>query len=374
MDWLRDWQLLGQPLLRWAIALGAAVVALAVLIVFKKVVTGRFARLAGRTKTSIDDIVVGTLESTRLWFYVVLALFIGSIPLALSVEANQILRRVAALCLLFQIGLWARTALRLSVARWRERHVDSADAAAAAAGVAFIGQLVVWSLVFVLALSNLGIEISALVAGLGIGGIAAALAVQNVLGDLFASLSIYFDRPFDLGDFIIVDDLMGSVTKVGLRSTQVRSLGGEQLIFANSDLAKSRIKNFKRMTERRVVFKVGVNYETPYDLVADVPRMIKEAVEGAGDVRLDRAHFQSFGDFALVFETVYYVLAPDYNTYADIQQRINLSLMKSFQDKGIGFAYPTTMLHFEPAELRRALKAPARDQPDTTRGDAPQPR
>ncbi|MCA9517322.1 MAG: mechanosensitive ion channel family protein [Myxococcales bacterium] len=373
MDWLDDWHLLGQPLSRWAVALGVTLVSLAVLVFFKKLVTGRFAKLASRTKTNLDDIVVGTLESTRLWFYVVAALFIGSIPLALSPEANQVLRRVAALCLLFQIGLWARTALRLGVAGWRERHADTADAAAAAAGVAFVGQLVVWSIVFVLALSNLGIEISALVAGLGIGGIAAALAVQNVLGDLFASLSIYFDRPFDLGDFIIVDDLMGSVSKIGMRSTQVRSLGGEQLVFANSDLAKSRIKNYKRMAERRIVFKVGVTYETPYALVERVPAMLREAVEGAGDVRFDRGHFQSFGDFSLVFEVVYYVLSPDYNAYMDVQQRINLTIMKRFQDEGIVFAYPTKMLHFEPTELRDALVE--RPGPDTAdRGGMPRGR
>ncbi len=168
-----------------------------------------------------------------------------------------------------------------------------------------------------LALDNLGVDVTALVAGLGVGGIAVALAVQSILGDLFASLSIVLDKPFVIGDFIIVGDLLGTVENVGIKTTRVRSLSGEQLIFSNADLLNSRIRNYGRMYERRVVFTVGVTYDTP-----------RHKLE----------------DFSLDFETVYYVQDPAYNLYMDIQQAINLELYQRFADEGIEFAYPTQTL------------------------------
>jgi small-conductance mechanosensitive channel len=189
------------------------------------------------------------------------------------------------------------------------------------------------------------------VAGLGVGGIAVALAAQNILGDLFASLSIVLDRPFVLGDFLIVDDLMGSVEEIGLKTTRVRSLSGEQLVFSNTDLLNSRIRNYGRMFERRVVFQLGVTYQTPREQLQAIPGMVRDAVEAHGDrVRFDRAHFAKYGDFALSFEIVYYVLGPDYNEYMDIQQAINLDIHQRFEDAGIAFAYPTQTLFLERSE------------------------
>jgi small-conductance mechanosensitive channel len=193
-------------------------------------------------------------------------------------------------------------------------------------------------------LDNVGIDVTALVAGLGVGGIAVALAVQNVLGDLFASLSIALDKPFTLGDFLIIDDYMGSVEHIGLKTTRIRSLSGEQLVFSNTDLLKSRIKNYGRMFERRVVFKIGVTYQTPRDKIELIPTIIREAIESQEPVRFDRSHFQAYGDFSLLFETVYYVLKPDYNLYMDIQQAINLEIHRRFEQESIEFAYPTQTL------------------------------
>jgi len=182
--------------------------------------------------------------------------------------------------------------------------------------------------VLLLALDTLGIDITALVAGLGVGGIAVALAVQKVLGDLFASLSIVLDKPFAVGDFLIIDQHMGSVEYVGLKTTRLRSLSGEQLVFSNSDLLGSRIRNYGRMYERRVVFNIGVTYQTPRDKLVMIPQILRAAIEAQKRTRFDRAHFKEFGDFALNFESVYYVVGPDYNTYMDIQQAINLFIQK----------------------------------------------
>jgi small-conductance mechanosensitive channel len=201
-----------------------------------------------------------------------------------------------------------------------------------------------------MALANLDVEIGPLLTGLGVGGIAVALAVQNILGDLFASLSIVLDKPFVIGDFIIVGDLMGTVEYVGLKTTRVRSLSGEQLVFANSDLLNARIRNFKRMHERRVVFTVGVTYQTPRAQLAEIPTMIREIVEGQEKARFDRAHFKGYGAFSIDFETVFYVLDPDYNLYMDVQQAINLALHERFEEHGIEFAYPTQTLFVEKVE------------------------
>jgi small-conductance mechanosensitive channel len=207
--------------------------------------------------------------------------------------------------------------------------------------VGFVMRLVVWTAVLLVLLDNLGVDITALVAGLGVGGIAVALAAQNILGDLFASLSIVLDKPFVVGDFIAIGEFLGSVEHVGLKTTRLRSLSGEQVVFSNADLLGSRVRNYGRMFERRVLFSLGVTYQTPPDKMRRIPVMIREIVESQDRVRFDRAHFQGFGDFALLFEVVYYVLSREYNVHMDIQQSINMTLLERFAAEGIEFAYPT---------------------------------
>jgi len=202
----------------------------------------------------------------------------------------------------------------------------------------------VWSVVLLLFLDNLGINVTALVTGLGIGGIAIALALQNILGDLFASLSIILDKPFEIGDFIAVGELKGNVERIGIKTTRLRSLTGEQLVFSNSDLLSSRIQNFKRMFERRVSFQIGVTYETPLEKLEEISALLKQIVESKEKVRFDRAHFQSLGDFALIFEIVYFVSSSEYNVYMDIQQSINIEIMQKLSAIGVEFAYPTQKL------------------------------
>ncbi len=192
-----------------------------------------------------------------------------------------------------------------------------------------------------MALDNLGFNITTLIASLGIGGIAVTLALQNILGDLFASLSIVLDKPFAVGDFVTVDELAGTVEFIGLKTTRLRSLSGEQIVCANGDLLKSRIRNYKRMQERRVLFELGLLYQsTPAQLEA-VPGLVRAAVEAQPDTRFERAHFKGFGASSLDFEVVYHVTVPDYARYMDVQQGINLALVRAFAGAGIGFAYPS---------------------------------
>jgi small-conductance mechanosensitive channel len=211
--------------------------------------------------------------------------------------------------------------------------------------LAFVGRVAVWSIVLLVLLDNLGVDITTLVAGLGVGGVAVALAAQNILGDLFASLSIVLDRPFVVGDFLNVGDFLGTVEKVGIKTTRIRSLSGEQLIFANNDLLGSRIRNYGRMQQRRVVFSIGVTYQTPPEKLAAISDMLREAVEAQQDVRFDRAHFAKYGDFALIYEIVYYCLSADYNRYMDVQQAINIRIYERLAEAGVEFAYPTQTLY-----------------------------
>ncbi|MDZ7632343.1 MAG: mechanosensitive ion channel family protein [Gemmatimonadaceae bacterium] len=215
-------------------------------------------------------------------------------------------------------------------------------------------QALIWSAVLLVALSNLGVNITAFIASLGVGGVAVALATQNILGDLFSSLAIVLDKPFVIGDFIVVGDMAGTVEKVGLKTTRLKSLSGEQLIFSNADLLSSRVRNFKRMQERRILFKLGVTYQTPRAMLERIPVMLRAAVEAQSNVRFDRAHFLAFGDFSLDFEVVYFVLSADFNRYMDVQQLINFSIHEQFEAAGVEFAYPTqTLVLTRPATAER---------------------
>lgn len=349
MDFL-DRELYGNPVSRWLVAAGVALVVALALWLVKAVVFGRLRALTSRTSTRVDDIFVQTLQHTRWFFYIGLGVYLGSQWLVIADTTENAIEIAAAIVLFLQVGVWLQNAVRLSVDAYSAEHGDSPSTATMAAAIGFFARLIIWTLVLLAVLSNLGVEINAVLAGLGVGGIAAALALQNVLGDLFASLAIYFDRPFDIGDFVIVDGFQGNVVKIGMRSTRMRSIGGEQIVFANADLAKSRLRNYRRMEERRVVFGVGIEYNLPYERVEQASRLIREAIEEQVGVRFDRAHFKGYGDFALQYEAVYYVLSPDYAIYMDKQQAINLALYKKFEGAGIPFAFPTQTLHVKTDE------------------------
>ena len=223
---------------------------------------------------------------------------------------------------------------------WVKKEKDQAKKQALK-GIITVIKIIVWSIVLIILLDNLGIKISALVAGLGIGGIAIALAAQSVLGDLFSYFIIFFDRPFEIGDFIIIGDFLGTVEDIGIKTTRLRSLGGEELIFSNQDLTNSRVRNYKRMNRRRIVFKFGVIYQTTLIQLKKIPQIVEEIITQIPETTFDRAHFASYADFSLNFEVVYYINNSDYNKYMDIQQEINFQLKESFEKQKIEFAYPT---------------------------------
>ena len=332
-------------LLQWGMALLLATGVTGALRLIQAVAAKRLGKLAAGTDNIIDDAIVDALRATKGLFLLVAGLAAGAQLLELPPTAARVLTRVALLTLILQGGLWAIALATGWLHRYRDQKLEADRGAATSIGaLVFLSRLVIGSLTLLIVLDNVGIDVTALITGLGIGGVAVALALQSVLGDLFASLSIVLDKPFIVGDFLIIGDHMGAVENVGLKTTRIRSLSGEQLVFSNSDLLGSRIRNFGRMAERRVIFKLGVTYDTALDKLKKIPELIREAIAASEQTRFDRSHFASYGDFALQFESVYYVLAADYNVYMDIQQAINLRLRERFEAEGIEFAFPTQTL------------------------------
>jgi small-conductance mechanosensitive channel len=320
------------------IALGIAAAVFVVLLALRELVVRRLGKRAERTSTGVDDLIVSLGRRTQILVIAAVALYAGSLYVALPARQERILRILTEIAVFLQLALWSSVAIDFWIARQRRRMDYDATSVALAVILRFVGKVTLWALFLLMALENLGVNVTALVTGLGIGGVAVALALQNVLGDLLASLSIVLDKPFVIGDSITVDTLAGKVESIGLKTTRLRAVSGEQLIFANSDLLKSRVHNWKRMAERRVVLAFGVPFETPPDVIERIPAQIRALVEAQDLTRFERAHFKGPGASALDFEIVYWILTPDYGAFMDRQQAINLGLLRTFEREGIAFA------------------------------------
>lgn len=289
---------------------------------------------------------------------IVLSLVAGFSIVSLTPEVKGTLYRVLFFAVCLQLGLWA-TSIVWALCVTGESREKAVYRSSAHGLLVIVAKAVIWVLLFLLVLDNWGINITALIAGLGIGGVAVALAVQNILGDIFASLAIVLDKPFELGDFIVVDDIAGSIENIGVKTTRIRSLSGEQIVLSNSSLLTNRIRNFKRMFERRVVFGFNLTYDTPTEKLTWVSEKIREIIQSESPVRFDRAHFKSLGAYSLEFEVVYFVLSPNYNLYMDIQQRINLTLKRTLEDANIMFALPARTIHMDAPPHSSRLSAAA---------------
>ena len=338
--------LLGNSLMDWLYAGGVAIGLVAVAALVKWLAVHRLTAIARSTSGRLDDALVEALRGTRLRLLFIPALYLGCGSLELPHWLVALMGAAATVALLIQAGLWVSRLLKFWIFSSQERVAGPGARDSTGLSVLwFIGRTAVWATVALLALDNAGVDVTALIAGLGIGGIAVALAAQNILGDLFASLSIVLDKPFAVGDFIVIDDVKGAVEHVGLKTTRLRSVDGEQIVLSNSDMLKSRVRNYGRMQERRVVFQFGVLYETPPEKLARIPALVREIVCAPGSVRFGRAHFKELGESAHVFEVVYWMLDPDYDAYMDVQQSINLGLVRAFAREDVGFAYPTRTVH-----------------------------
>jgi small-conductance mechanosensitive channel len=314
-----------------------------VLRLVKILIIRRLRVTASQTETMLDDIVLDMARRTHLLFHVAMGIAAATFQLDLPAHAEARLRTGVILVSILQAGLWGSGLVQFLIVGLVDRRAEPGDVTYRTGKnmLRFAGLLLVWSAVVLLSMENIGINVSTLVAGLGVTGVAVAFATQNILSDLIASVSILLDKPFLVGDFIICDAFMGTVEKIGVRTTRLRSLSGEGLIMANSDLSKSRIRNYKSLKERRIVFTFSIRYETPLATLQGLSGMIEKVVRSVQQTRFDRAHMLTFGESGLQYEVVYYVLMPDYTLYCDIQQNINLKLMQLFVENNIEFSYRT---------------------------------
>lgn len=337
-----EWKFYHNSLEAWLVSGIVFAVVATVLVLVRTLLARHLEKIASRTATTADDAIVDLLRRTRYFFILTAAVAAGMLFLDLPKRAHDVGRVLGTIALILQIAIWGNGLITFWFRNYAERKAESdLSSRSTIAAFSFVARTILWIMLALVALNRLGFDVTALITGLGVGGIAIALAVQNVLGDLFGALAIVLDKPFVVGDAISVDNFTGTVEHVGLKTTRLRSVSGEQVIFSNADLLKSRIKNFKRMQERRVVFTIGVTYDTPPEVVARIPSLLREAVEAQQQVRFDRSHFVSYGDSALNFETVYFVLTADYARYADVNQAVNLAIYRRFAAEKIQFAYPT---------------------------------
>lgn len=349
------WQVefLGNDVRSWTIALVTFLVTLTVLPIVKRFISARRRHWAER-EVQTQHVAASAhhaiglagllVERTSRVFLWAVAVYLASRDLTFTPRIERFLTIGIVLAFWMQVGLWAMTSVRYSI-DLRRKSSAGLDALLTSSidVILFVAGLVIWAMVLLLALDNLGVQIKPLLAGLGIGGIAVALAVQTVLSDLLASLSIALDKPFGIGDFLTVGESQGTVEHIGVKSTQLRSVSGEQIIISNTDILKSRVRNYGRMRERRALFQFGVSYDTDPQALAAIPGVVRQIIEATPDTRFDRCHFLTYGPTTLQFEVVFYVTRPEFNIYADAQQKINLAIFERLRSMKVSLTPPNRM-------------------------------
>lgn len=339
-------QLGPNQVINYVYAILAFLIILLVLRFVKFILIKRLAKLAKRTKTTFDDSLIEAIDNIGWLFYLITAFFVSARLVILPVLVDRIIQWVWLILLLYYAVRFTQRLITYTAGHTLEKKGEKADVHA----VKFIStfaKISLWVIAGILFLDNIGVDIGPLIAGLGIGGIAIAFALQGVLSDLFASISIALDKPFKVGDFVVLGADMGVIEKIGLKTTRIRTLQGQELVVSNQELTSTRINNYKKMQKRRIVFQIGVIYGTSHAKLQKIPKIVKDIFKKVKLAELDRVHFKSFGDFSLNYEIVYYVDTGDYNQYMDVQQKINLDLVKAFQKEKIEFAYPTQTIFLE---------------------------
>ncbi len=332
--------ILGNPVEHWLTTFGATIVFWLALQFIKYITVKKVGKLAEKTETKLDDLAITLLDKTRFYFLIFVAFYYSSKLLVIPPRFLLFWQHSIIVAIALQVVVWGNATIEFVFGKDSKIISKEATNSASYGVLGFVSRLVMWSTVLLITLSNLGVNITAIVTGLGVGGIAVALAAQKILGDIFSSFIIVLDKPFEIGDFIVIGEFQGTVEKVGIKTTRFRSLTGEQIIMPNSVVIDSKLRNFKRMEERRVSFKINVEYGTPSDKLEQIPKLVEEILASTQQTRFVFSAFREFTDFSLIFETVYFVESSDYNLYLNVQEKINLAIYKKFADLGIRFAVP----------------------------------
>jgi small-conductance mechanosensitive channel len=331
----------GNTVLHYVIALSISIGGIILIRLFRKRLLNQLKNWTKNTETKLDDYLISGIEKFGLPVLGFVAIYVGLSYLTFSEKVDKIIGQVMVVIFTFYVLRMISSVIRLMLESFIGNQEGGQEKLKQLNGIMLIVNFIIWSIGLLFIFDNLGYNITTIIAGLGIGGIAIALAAQNILGDLFNYFVIFFDRPFEVGDFITVDDKKGTVDHIGIKTTRLISLSGEQLAFANSDLTKSRIHNYKRMNRRRIVFTIGVVYNTPAEKLERIPEILRTIISEQEQVTFDRAHFAKFGSFSLDYEIVYFIESSDYVQYMNIQQDINLKIFRAFDAEKIEFAYPT---------------------------------
>ncbi len=342
---LLQWSFLGNTIQAYLAAFLLFVGALVILRILERVVIHRLQSFCLKHALKVDPFFFEILQKTVVPLLYVGAFYFAAVQLVLHPSIEKL---VHAFCIVVATIQVTRLALTLSILLLEKtwfKKVTAQGGTVASTSILTLVRVVVWGLGIVFILDNLGFNVSAVIAGLGIGGIAVALAAQTILGDLFNYFVIFFDKPFQEGDAIVVGEYTGTIEHIGIKTTRIRSESGEQIVFSNTDLTSSRIRNYKRMDRRRARFLLGVTYQTSNEQLKKIPDMVREIIQGVKDTSFERAHFKSFANSSLDFEVVYFVFGSDYDKYMNVQQRINLAIKDFFEKEGIEFAYPTQTIY-----------------------------
>jgi small-conductance mechanosensitive channel len=331
----------GNPLQDWLIALATLSFIVLLIKVFKRIGLRYLKKWSLNTETTLDDFLLETTEKSFIPLFYLGALHLSLNILTLTPKIDSVIHVASLIFITFFILLIITALLKKFVFSFIKSTENSETKEKQAKGLLIILNCVIWVLGIVFIIDNLGYNVTTLITGLGIGGIAIALAAQTILGDLFSYFVIFFDKPFEIGDFIIVENNTGTIEYVGIKTTRIRTLSGEQLICSNTYLTNAQVHNYKRMEKRRVVFNLGVTYQTETEKIKMIPHKVQEIIESKTEVLFDRGHFSGFGNFSLDFEFVYYVLSAEYNIYMDKQQEIYFDILSRFEEEKIEFAYPT---------------------------------
>lgn len=342
------WQysFLGNEIKGYAIAIAAFIAFIFIFKLFQALIIHHLKKLAKTTKTDIDDTLISIVQSLRPPFYLFLAFYLALYFITLSPLLQKAIHIVLIAWVTYQVIIGVQILIDYAVKRASKKEEDKGSQAA----MTLIGKIakgILWVIGILLILSNLGVNVTSLIAGLGIGGVAVALALQNILSDLFSSFAIYFDKPFVSGDFIVAGNHKGVVEKIGIKTTRIRAPQGEEIIISNQELTSARVQNFKRMKERRITFSFGVVYEISSEKLEKIPDTVKKIINSVDSTRFDRCHFTEFGDFALIFEAIYYVTTPEYVTFRNVHQEILYKIKRTFENSKIVMAYPTQTIYIE---------------------------
>ena len=366
MNW--DVMLNEQLWINIAIIAGVTIVSYLILQAILRIVTKRLRKLAGESRSGFVGIAAEMLSHTSHILLIALSLLVALKVVELPLRWESAIAHGWFIALAFQIALWLDAGVRL----WMESltHDGKPRNPVTTTIIAIMVRIVVWTMMFLSILANLGVDITAMVASLGVGGIAIALAVQTLLSDIFASLSIGLDKPFEVGDFVVFGDVAGNIEHIGLKTTRIRALSGEQIVCSNADLLKQILHNYKRMSTRRIVFRFGITYNTPSDKVREVAVLVKRIIDGVENANFDRAHFLAFDDSQLTFEVVYIMQVSDYNKYMDAQQEINLKLLDGIRDMDVQFAFPIRRVEFMGGSFPQLSVAGAPQEQDAANQDA----